>query len=111
MQSLLAQDPWGYLPEQIGRLTDLQIVKLYIEPAVERAKELRKDSPATPSGQPVGSRPDREASTGPTGEPGSKEHRAQVVQAFMDVMGMNKERANAKYDQQLAQWYAQQGSK
>lgn len=109
MQSLLAQEPWGYLPEQIGRLTDLQIVKLYVEPAVERAKDLRKDSPAAPNGQPAGTRPAREESSGPTGEPGSKEHRAQVVQAFIDVMGMSKEKAQTKYDQQLAQWYGQQG--
>lgn len=103
----LAQEPWCYTPEQIGRLTDLQILKLYVEPAVERSKEM--GAAPGPAGE-LPRRPTRARSTGPEGEPGSATHRAQCVRAYIDVQGLSPERAAAQYDRQLAQWRAEQGT-
>lgn len=57
----------------------------------------------------LASRPARGGS-GPDHPPGTPGHRKQVVeQAFMGVMGMKRDRAEALYDRQLAEWRAQQG--
>lgn len=46
----LAQEPWGYDPERLVRVTFAQARRLYVQPAVERADRLRAeaggDSPA-----------------------------------------------------------------
>jgi hypothetical protein len=71
---------------------------------------MKKDLPAAP-GVPApagrvaapGKAPDDLA------EPGTPRHREQIVGAFMTVMGMKREAAEAKYDQQLAQWRLEQG--
>ncbi len=39
----LAQEPWCYHPDQIARLTDWQIVNVYLKPAASRAAEMRKE--------------------------------------------------------------------
>ena len=85
-------------------------------PAVRRAEEFEKKySPPTaisgPS-EPVNARPGnrREPGGPPDYEPGTPGHRRQIVEmAFMGVMGMSRKAAEAKYDQQLQQWYAEQG--
>jgi hypothetical protein len=97
---MLCQEPWCFTPEQIGRLTDWQILELYAKPASERAE--RMSSPTGP--KPLGTR--RE----PDAEPGTPEHRAQVVGGMVRTMGWKPERAAAEYDRQLALWKAQKGS-
>jgi hypothetical protein len=56
----MAQEPWCFDPETIAKLTDWQVMYLYLKPANERAEEMRKqmekDRPQVPgspsSGQP-----------------------------------------------------------
>ena len=40
---MLCQEPWGFTPEQVERLTDWQIENLYAKPAVERAERMARD--------------------------------------------------------------------
>jgi len=42
----LALEPWGFGPDQLARLTDFQVVELYLKPAAERAEQLRRETPA-----------------------------------------------------------------
>lgn len=50
--------------------------------------------------------------SGPDFEPGTPEHREQVIKvAFMDVQGMSRKAAEKLYDKQLREWYAMQGKK
>ncbi len=100
---MLAQEPWCYSPEVIGRLTDAQILTLYVEPARRRAEELERAKGGTPA--PLGARRGAE----PEAEPGSPGHRAQVVRGMVQVMGWSPERAAAEYDRQLALWKAERG--
>ena len=101
---MLAQEPWCYTPEQIGRLTDWQIEFLYARPALERSERMAPGK-GKGTGKDLGSRrPEVEASTGPPGEPGSPQHRAACIDAYMTVQGLNRERAEAQYEKQLAQF-------
>lgn len=102
----LTQEPWCFTVEQIARLTDWQIVELYLKPANERSERMRADMPATPGKtvNAVGSR--REPS--PDSEPGTEAHRRQIVAGMMGTMGMPRQRAEAEYDRQLAEWQATQ---
>ena len=110
----LAGEPFCFHTDQIARLTDWQIVELYIRPAVEKMKEFQEKHPATP-GKPLGSRRpptvtmgDPGGYRGPDYEPGTPEHRKQLVEmAFMGVQGLSRERAEAQYDRQLAKWHAE----
>lgn len=111
----LAQEPWCFDTEQIARLTDYQLVHVYILPAVRRAEEYRKDSPATGGGYQPPPRFDRDAKPGDPGyrgpdyEPGTPGHRRQIVEmAFMGVMGMKREAAERLYEKQLQQWRDEQ---
>jgi hypothetical protein len=111
---MLAQEPWCFTPEQIGKLTDWQIENLYAKPAMKRAEEMRKEmpdggAPSGPSPAPVSPTPRRVLQRGPDFEPGTDGHRRQCIAAFMQVQGLNKERAVAQYERQLAQWHAEQG--
>ena len=83
----------GYTPEQIGRLTDLQILELYADDGTEPG--------AAPRLPP---RREEPASAGPDGEPGGAVHRQQCVKAFMDVQGLNQKQAEAQYARQLAEY-------
>lgn len=87
-------------------------------PAVRRAEEFEKkyNQPGTLSGapEPANALPGKRRERGgpPDYEPGTPGHRRQIVEmAFMGVMGMSREAAEARYDQQLRQWYAEQGMK
>lgn len=100
--TMLCQEPWCFTPEEIGKLTDWQIEHLYAKPAARRAEELRKEVPDSP-----GSRPPKAGAPDP-GEPGSPGHRHWHLSAFMNgPMAMSPEKAKAAYEQQLAQWRAQ----
>lgn len=103
---MLAQEPWGFTPDQIGRLTDWQIEYLYARPAVEASKG-RSSAPgaAVPRPSPA------TESSGPAGEPGSPVHRRQCVDAYVNVQGLSRERAERQYDKQLAQWQSEQTAK
>lgn len=98
---MLAQEPWCFTPDQIGKLTDLQIERLYARPAIERSK---KHSPSGPQ------RTAPSESTGPPGEPGSREHRSACISAYMNIQGLKRERAEAQYDRQLAQYEAEKAT-
>lgn len=109
----LVQEPWCFHPAQVAELTDWQIVELYLKPASERADEFQRNHP-TPGPAPAGgkSRPTRPAkgSSAPDYEPGTPGHRRQLVEmAFMGVMGMKRDAAEAEYDRQLAMYYEQGG--
>jgi hypothetical protein len=39
----LAQEPWCFHPDQIARLTDWQIMNVYLRPAVKRSEQMRKE--------------------------------------------------------------------
>ncbi len=96
-------EPWCYTPDEVARLTDFQIWHQYMRPAAERAKQLGGGG-RTVSGSaaaPVA------GSDGPPGEPGSDEHRRACVGAYMSVQGLNRERAEAQYARQLAQWHSE----
>jgi len=41
----LAQEPWGFSPDVLARLTDFQVLELYLKPAAERADQLKRESP------------------------------------------------------------------
>ena len=97
---MLAQEPWCYDPARIGRLTDWQIERLYAGPAAERAKEATGGPPKSP-----GARRDAAAAA----EPGTTEHRAQIVGALMGTFGMSRARAETQYEKQLQQWRDSQG--
>lgn len=85
-------------------------------PAIRRAEEFEKQTtgkssiPAPQNGKPLGNRPARGGA--PDFEPGTPGHRKQIVDmAFMGVMGLKRDAAERKYDEQLRQWYAEQGVK
>ncbi len=109
---MLAQEPWCYTPDQIGELTDWQILNLYAKPAAERAAEFDQSLPArggsVPAGEPIGKR--RTFENKPDFEPGTDGHRRQCIAAFMQVQGLSLDRAKAQYERQLAQWRAEQGA-
>ncbi len=48
----LAQEPWCFHPNQIARLTDWQIINVYLKPAAKRAEAMRRDMKRAESGQP-----------------------------------------------------------
>jgi hypothetical protein len=103
---MLSQEPWCYTPDQIGRLTDWQILNLYAKPAIERSKQY-STTPSPGAAAPAGrTRPHGEGapSSGPPGEPGSPQHRSACIGAYMDVQGLSRERAVAQYEKQLDQW-------
>lgn len=111
----LAQEPWGFLPHQIARLTDWQIFELYVTPAADRARNVARPAPdargaAPGASAPIGARPaPRPASGGgPDYEPGTEGHRRQCIAAYVDVQGLSPQRAAAQYDRQLAEWRATQ---
>ena len=107
----LAQEPWCFDPDKIARLTDHQILKQYLEPAVKRAEEFARDNPAPGPGKPLGTRRKPAGGSGPDYEPGTEGHRRQIEGAFMSMMGMSPEKAKALYDKQLAQWKAEQNGR
>ena len=116
---MLAQEPWCFLPEHIGKLTDWQIEHEYAKPAIARAEELRKDfpqsdHPTVPSSAPGGSASSPYASArveeSDLGEPGSPSHRNWHLSAYMNgPLRYTPERAREMYERQLAQWKAEQG--
>lgn len=55
MYAALAQEPWCFTPDQIARLTDYQIMRLYLVPAAERGRQ-----PGEPVPPPGGRTPTRE---------------------------------------------------
>jgi hypothetical protein len=85
-----------------------------LKPAVERAERLRAEA-APPGGGADGRRPlgvrrtPAAEGTGPPGEPGSPEHRGACVGAYMSVQGLSRERAEAQYERQLAEYRATGG--
>lgn len=96
-------EPWCYTPEEVAQLTDVQIWHLYIDPAVERSKQMQSGGASrSRSGTGAGS-------DGPPGEPGSAEHRGACVNAFMSIQGLSRERAEDQYARQLEQWNREQG--
>lgn len=99
---MLCQEPWCFTPDQIGRLTDWQIMELYGKPAAKRAERL--GAPTAPKA--LGGRREN----APDAEPGTPEHRAQIVAGMVQAMGWKPERAAAEYDRQLALWKAQKGA-
>ena len=112
MQTALLQEPWCFHEAQVAALTDWQIVHRYLEPAAERADRLRDEMPGA-GGPPGAARPARPArpgkATAPDHEPGTPEHRRQLVEAaFVGTMGMKREAAERYYDGQLAAWRAEQ---
>ena len=48
----LAQEPWGFTPDVLARLTDWQVREVYLRPAGERADEVRRASAGKPTGPP-----------------------------------------------------------
>lgn len=115
--ALLTGEPWCFDSDQIARLTDWQILNLYLLPAVKRAEEFRRDH-GSPDSAPVSAStgttpyPARQAAEGPPGEPGSPEHRKAIIeQAFMPYMGLSREKAERLYDKQLAQHHAEQAAR
>lgn len=84
-------------------------MRLYLEPAAERAKQFEEERKATApgGGKPLGKRRVPKSSQ-PDYEPGTPEHKAQHVAAYMDMMRMSRERAEAAYDRQMAEWKAEQ---
>lgn len=112
----LCQEPWCFTPAEIARLTDWQILELYLKPASERAREfeekMRRDHPnlgdrPPPTAGPTPTPPSgggRRGDNGPPGEPGSEEHRSACVNASVAVMGMPRAAAEAMYERQLAEF-------
>lgn len=98
----LYQEPWCFHPSQVADLTDHQIIEHYLKPAAERSRRAREEAEGR---TPLGSRPARSE---PDPEPGTPEHRRQIVGAFVH-MGMRPEKAAERYEQQLAAWRAQEG--
>lgn len=41
----MAQEPWGFSPDVLARLTDFQVLELYLKPAAERADQLKREQP------------------------------------------------------------------
>lgn len=41
----MAQEPWGFSPDQLAKLTDFQVLELYLKPAAERADQLKREQP------------------------------------------------------------------
>lgn len=39
----MAQEPWGFSPDQLAKLTDFQVLELYLKPAAERADSLKRE--------------------------------------------------------------------
>lgn len=114
----LAGEPWCFDGDQIARLTDWQILNIYFLPAVRRAEEFRREHGPTPDAPVAGHgrrrepKPGEPGYRGPPGEPGSPEHRQAIVQqAFMGVMGLSRDKAEALYERQLAQYHAEQAAK
>ena len=106
---MLAQEPWCYTPEQIGKLTDWQIENLYAKPAAERAEEMQRDMPTNPQSAPVPKSALRENDLDKY-PPGSKEHRHAVISAFVNgPFAMSYEKAVKFYEHQLSQFKARGG--
>lgn len=82
-------------------MTDWQIIEQYLLPAVRRAEEFERKTRGSSGGQPgaVGRR-----TSEPDYEPGTPEHRRQMIAAYTGTMGMKLDAAERLYDSQLAQW-------
>jgi hypothetical protein len=106
---MLGGEPWCFHVEKIALLTDRQIMKLYIEPAIERAKrDAERPSDSPPTWTPTTYREDEPAPE-PYREPsppradhpeiGTPAFREWVIGKFMDF-GMSRKRAEAKFEEQ-----------
>ena len=113
---MLTQEPWGFTPDQIGRLTDWQIENLYAKPAQKRAEEFAKSLPkdAGGGGQSSPAAPARHSESveeSDLGEPGSKSHRNWHLSAYMNgPLGISPKQAVAMYERQLNTWRASQAA-
>lgn len=107
---MLTQEPWCYLPEKIGRLTDWQILELYAKPAAKRAEELKRDMELSQHGSRLDSvAPEQNGSLDEL-EPGSTGHRAWIISEFVNgPFKMSHEKAIQEYEKQLAAWKASEG--
>lgn len=85
-------EPWCFTPDQIARLTDYQILHLYILPAVRRSREAELR----------GKGMDPELAAGVAGSEPSIPPREAMVHALM-AMGMSRSAAESEYDRQLAE--------
>jgi hypothetical protein len=51
LHALLLQEPWCFAPDQVARLTAWQVEHLYLRPAAERAKQMKR--PPLPADPPI----------------------------------------------------------
>lgn len=58
-------EPWRFTPDQIARVTDWQVLNVYVKPAVERAERMDRERPAPGNRMPV---PDVEQEEAPDPE-------------------------------------------
>ncbi len=91
---MLAGEPWCLGLRDIARLTDTQVVRLYIRPAQERAKQLKRQT-AGGIGKPV----DHEKVTAAESPVPTKE---QYVSAGVTMFGRNAEYWAGQYDKLMA---------
>lgn len=87
-------EPWCFDPEQIARLTDWQVMHLYLKPAMERTEQMRKDMEKdrinTPGYQPQPGEPGREVKMPlPSLE---------QILAAAERLGIDPEKARAGYE-------------
>lgn len=94
----MAGEPFLFTPAEIARLTDWQIDRVYLEPAVRRAEAMereRKGLPPAGGAQPLAAPPNREV----------------MVRSAMSMFGRSRADAEADYDRQLAEWEKQRGDR
>ena len=98
----LAQEPWCYTPEQIARLTDWQVLNVYLKPAIERAEEMRKQMPpppTMPNGHSLTSF-DAPGTSGMPSEPSVTMFDRETAIGLMTDLGLSPEQAAAAYDRE-----------
>lgn len=93
---LLCNDPWHYRPEEVGRLTDWQIMELVIGPAVRRS---RRNRGLTEPTEPRGRRGRRKEKRGPLAGLPSREA---FIRGGVEVFGGDPEKLAAEYDEAVA---------
>ncbi len=86
-------EPWGLTPDQIADLTDDQIERCYVRPAVKRAEEMERVRDGKPSG-PVASMDETRPS------------RATFVASMVAEFGGDPAKWNADYDRLETAWLA-----
>lgn len=93
------------LPWEWSRLTDYQIAELYFRPAAERSERMKREMPSHHAGTAVY---EPAADESPAPEPGTPAFKAWCIAKFTNF-GLSHAEAVAMYEEQNAQWLAQQG--